>query len=898
MVRINSKLILIITSALVVLGLAIFLVVKFFYQVNEKSQSALYFIPDNAAIIFEIQSADQLTYLRTSPDLIPRMMMSQANMRQLLLLVDSASQDYSKKAELNMQRSKLFFSLHFMGKDKFSGLLSISFETATSKKSMLKSLELLGEIQTIKSRAGEYYKLSYSSANYYWTYLEGNLFISTDNSLIEKLLYDIGSQSTTRIEKIDKLSKIAGSDAELSIFINHQHFYRLLIPLVNPQYYNALHWLSSISSYTVLDMDSDTSLAKLTGMSLDFDSTSNYLSSFNGYEPVATESFSHLPSNTQFCLVWGAQKLNEYLIKNRNLHHSADDLTTIEIFNQKFETNVEEQLISLVNNQLVFGGTTFYSDSAEATFGLFNTFDGKESAQIISELEQKSCVLESKSADTNLYRGYRIYYVPSPYLVSSVFGNVFHKMEEVYMVIIDNYIMFSADKPILNQWVDEYLINRNLTQSEHFKEFGKKINSESHFTFYANVNKVSTRLPSYLNTQGKGQMDELLKQNAQLGDFCMQFIYGSSGSFTSLHWMSNYESSESENSSWQVALESDVAKGPFSFYNAEKGDFEIIVFDQLGNMYRIDEKGSVIWTIPGVELPQGNLQWIDFNGNGQKQFAYNGNNKLFMFDLNGNPVKPFPVKLPMAASGALLMVDFDKLHDYRFIIPLSDGKIYNFDKNLKPLKGWQFPKFNINKGVELQYYKLGTKDFLILNSKGEMAYVNRKGESRMQAQKAFTLSNNYTLNQWDNKIITSDQAGRMLLIEDNGVIEKKVLNSFTGNHILKTNSSGKSAIALVVYDDNQLFAYNRNFESLWNMTEIPTLSSKIEILNQPLASGTEVIGFAPENGKFVFFSAQGQWQIQEDLNGSENYLLLQSSNSQMVRLIVFRGRLVTNYEVN
>ena len=213
----------------------------------------------------------------------------------------------------------------------------------------------------------------------------------------------------------------------------------------------------------------------------------------------------------------------------------------------------------------------------------------------------------------------------------------------------------------------------------------------------------------------------------------MQFIVNSNGAFTSLNINTNNITEIEDNTSWQLALDYEIAAGPFLIKNHITKTKDILLFDVRNTMYRISSKGKIEWAIPVAEIPIGTPQIVDYYKNNKYQFLYNSKKNMYLYDLNGNTVENYPIKLETEATAPLSLVNYDNKKKYRILVPQSDGLVHNYQIDGSATNGWLLPSMPSLISKPVQHYAIEKKDFILLaDTSGNVVFSNRKGEARIE----------------------------------------------------------------------------------------------------------------------------------------------------------------------
>jgi len=869
-------------------------------KAKDEPIDALYLIPENAAIVFTSTNYTSLKSEVLDKSEIWASLIKDNNLQMWLQEFDSLYNNIVMSIGDKPINVKSYYSIHFSGNNKFKGLLSFSFNKNLDSKEIT---NLLSKYGTVSSRDFEGksiigLKSKLLKEKVYLVFQHGNLSISNNSQLIEKLILESLNIKEAKKKNISKMLRIAGKDSKASLFINYRYLYRLISSYASKDYMNNVKQISALSSYSVLDLNSSPNHFSLNGFSFDTDSTNGRLTGYSQYDAPNIEIFNHIPSQTSFVYYQGVNKMNEYMEKQSSSDYSVEDERSIKLYKADLMIDVRDYFYPWIKNELAFCLLKEKANKNESeAFAIMNTYDSKESSQTLGKLMKIASEYKEVDIDTIDYRTYKINYIPLPYLLSNIFGDMFSPIQNTYYSIIGDYVVFASKVSVIKKYIDNILINKTLAKREGFSDFYDNISPEANVMLYANMHAFDKVFKNFVSSNTIGYLQESAMKISDFGDACIQFVSGEDGVYTAVNINKTELNEEEEAVSWQVALDHDFVNGPYVVYNHKTKKNDIIVFDNHNMMYRISNAGEIMWAIPVAELPLGKVQSIDFYKNGKYQVVYNSEKYVYMLDLNGNRVEDYPKPIIPNATAAMTIVDYDRNKNYRIIVPLADGVIHNYKSGGEETKGWKNPRMTNLVNNSVQYFKLGSKDFLLItDTAGNVVFCNRKGEARIEAKLAFTNNSKTAFYKLGNNLVTTDRLGRLISIDDKGMVQKFLLRDFSKNHyftLIDVDNDGRKEF--VFYDNNEIFIYNQKHELLWSKLLEINVENMFTPFNVLLEDSTTFMMYDMDNQQFVSAGNNGVFVAKDEFSASKNYKIYKTTNKENLRLISAKGRVVSNY---
>jgi hypothetical protein len=260
-------------------------------------------------------------------------------------------------------------------------------------------------------------------------------------------------------------------------------------------------------------------------------------------------------------------------------------------------------------------------------------------------------------------------------------------------------------------------------------------------------------------------------------------------------------------------------------------------------------------------------------------------------------VENYPIALNIEATAPLTLIDYDKKNNYRILVPMSDGKIHNFKIEGEETVGWQNPEMPALVNTKIQYFKLGTKDFIILaDTAGNVLFSNRRGEARIEARLAFTNDIETKFYKKSNKLITTDRIGRIITIDATGLVEKKLIGDFGSDFkfdFIDVNQDDKKDY--LFFDRNSILAFNQNGDTIWTKISTDKIYPKIESLYGILIDSCGLLAFNSDKNLFELIDSKGNFIEKEEYSASNNFIIYEATKDNKIRLISSKNRVISNY---
>jgi hypothetical protein len=314
---------------------------------------------------------------------------------------------------------------------------------------------------------------------------------------------------------------------------------------------------------------------------------------------------------------------------------------------------------------------------------------------------------------------------------------------------------------------------------------------------------------------------------------------------------------------------------PAILLNHISGEKEIFIQDASHTIYLISNKGNILWKqkIEGAVL--GEVEQIDYYGNGKLQMLFATAQRLYLIDRNGNPVENFPVELREEASSGPGVFDYEKDGNLRIAIPSTDKDILMYDREGKIVSGWRFRATEYPVRHAPRHFRVDGNDYIIVKDDFRVYMLNRRGRERVEPENQVPLSLNNPLwydrsiGESNARMIASGRDGSVYYFYFSGRVDKLFDGELSRDHFFVAEDlDGDRSNEFVFIDGNRLLVYDRNKALIFSYL------FENEIQDRPViyefSAGDKKIGVVDKTaGNIYLFNNDGSLYPGFPLKGSD-----------------------------
>ncbi len=324
-------------------------------------------------------------------------------------------------------------------------------------------------------------------------------------------------------------------------------------------------------------------------------------------------------------------------------------------------------------------------------------------------------------------------------VLNTVLGETWGNIENPYYAIVGDYAIFANTRSSIELLIDQYIVGRTLSNDAHYLEFSASLDErKTNFYTYANTAFLQEFLQSSLQEDVQVQIAQSASILKELRLFGLHLdaegdVYKVTGTYKFGNKKA-FAAATQTSIAWKTTLASAAAIAP-ALVNSPTGEYEIFVEDVDNQIYLLNRAGEVRWKrrIDGKIL--SDIFQIDYFNNGNLYYVFNTAEKIYLLDKDSKDVSTFPFVLQSPATTGMTVIDFENAKEYSYFVPCKNQNIYGFNKNCRPLPGWNPKQYVGIVKQPLFHFQKDSKDYIIaLTENGTMRTFKRDGSNRFEAK--------------------------------------------------------------------------------------------------------------------------------------------------------------------
>ncbi len=649
-------------------------------------------------------------------------------------------------------KNEMFFdkpviiSYHNMGKNKIESIL-------ITEKSNIKKFHA-----TIDSTNYNGFVIKQNTSNGYTLFSteKNGIYIESKNKLlVENSLRSSTYLKTENNHNLLKLYNISNSG--ISLFTQNEFF-----EFVNSENLKEIFTEIESLDWTQYDLDLDNKKLTLNGVGLVNDSIFKNINALRNIQPNKFEFKSIVPTNFK--------KLERYSHSHDNYKSNLENF-----YSAKEIKEISEDSIFYDVKEI---GNIFFENDTVSVFVFKN----------INRVTSK--ILETTNSILK-YRGFEIHELNNKIFQTQNI-NIGNKNQN-FSTLIENILIISK----VSSTIENIILN--YTNKSTLKNSNKFIFNYEKLPLYSNSFRVYNM--DYFNEN----LYKKLNVDYNKFNFWMHHILIEDDIVYKTHLLekSPEEITESGPSIvFNLKLSGEVTLKPIWATNYVTKEPEIITQDNKHNLYLINKDGNIIWRKKLDSKIVGKVVQVDLYKNGRLQYAFVTEDSFIILDKNGNIVKNIKHKKREKIIG-LSVFDYDKNKNYRFLI-CYENDIKMLDSNMKKVEGFSTKNIKSEMTSLPKHFRIGSKDFLIINTKNKILILDRRGNIRIDV--------NDELKSPTSEIYINQNS--FVFMNDNNLIQINLNGSTKINPLpLETNYSLVSSQNKLIYmTENIITINNQNFE--------------------------------------------------------------------------------------
>lgn len=806
-----------------------------------------------------------------------------------------------KEYDRLFEKNSPLISFHFTESGKLSPLLVMSVPPEFRYRSIkgLLSSTISGTITEKKSRLGGVIRISYpfmNSTDTVWvTYNSGLLICSPSEVLINKAVKQNRLKNDIRtLPGFSKVWAASGKriDKIFIIFSNISKVIRSVTAGKAPGLTDMITKLAGSAEGDIYLSEGDLLLSGYTECA----DTNDILFKYKSYPAGSFDTYKVLPSVT---FLFETILLPETAI-GEDLNSQTTDSTEklAGIMKHYIGEEITRAYLNIKENATPVNPLIIYElRNREAAESLFTGWLQRQTGS-----DQKRWNESTRWFQPDDQTRIPVYSAPSGGLISFLLPGFAPNVSDSLFAFYDNFMITGDSFVAVTRLLYDNLLNKTLANDLTYRDFESTMPSKAGYFFYCVPSEVVGYLSEFLSDTIIKSLISNISSIKKIQTAGYQFAPSNGMIYNTLSVRYKDEVREETGAEWETLLDTSACIKPFFFTNHNTGAKEIFIQDYKNNAYLVNAAGRVMWKVALGERILSNVYMIDYYGNGKFQLLFSGRNNLHLLDRNGNYVERYPVKLRSPASGPVALFDYDNNNNYRLIIPGDDRLIYAYDISGNVVKGWTPFRTNGTVKLEIYYFRVSGKDYLVASDETSVYFLDRTGSARLKLKEPVTRANGSEIrisSGSEPSLVFSSPDGTLQMVSFDGSVRKTTLRRLSVDHtfdFFDVDGDGLGEYIFIdmgilyLYDQDKSEIFSRDFES--------------EEVNGPISfvfSGTDrKIGVFDNDKKLIFLiDKNGTTMAGFPLRGASMFSIGKFSEKSDFHLIVGGDNsFLYNYKLN
>ena len=725
----------------------------------------------------------------------------------------------------------------------------------------------------------------------YFTSVNGVFIYSSSVDLMMKVIETFEGKlaKLTDNPSFVKLKQTSGAKVHARAYVQYDETSKLVESLISPEKMSALQWINNFADWTEVDILIKNDELIFSGFSVST-ADNNYLSSFEGQQPVKMKALNIIPYNANTIAWIGISNFSRYF-NNVNPESVLNSIST------KLNYDINK-LLEVVGDEIVFASNANSRGSLSAnSWVIVKTNNSKKAASALKQI-----AINTGSKNVSKHKQYRIRKINNTSFIKDIFGDAFAIIKNNYYTFVGDYAVFANSEKALINLTNYFDTGKTLDLNDNFKDFSDNISSQSNMLLYIKPVEMTGLFNEYFANDVVKHLVIDEKVISSFQGIALQISVDNQFSFTNYYVKYSAAYHEENLAVWKVKVDEEIVRGPYLVFDHNTKKQNIIVFDSRSNMYLINPDGSVLWKKTLDKVPISDIYEVDYYKNGKIQYLFNTADFIYLIDKKGRNVSGYPKKLHSKATNGISVFDYLNSKDYRLLLAQSDKRIYNYSIKGDEVKGWSQPRTQNIVIEPVTRLLANNKDYIIITDiDNEIKIVNRKGKRRIKLSGNLNKAKNsdYYVNRTNSKgiIITTNEKGQLVYISSSGKLRYTDFGDFSASHFfLYEDFDGDRSKDFIFIDGNKLVVFDRFKKELFSYQ----FGSEITIAPKFFTFGKKqhILGVVADKERTIYlFDNDGNIIISKGLVGETPFTVGDLENNNKINLVSAAGDMLYNYRL-
>ncbi|MFY9152382.1 MAG: hypothetical protein WAO52_10225, partial [Prolixibacteraceae bacterium] len=700
-----------------------------------------------------------------------------------------------------LKAKSVIVSVNPSGKNQLSNLFLVQMNDDNEANSAAPTVTAaLGPEYTVSQRNYDktiIYNARKEGFGFYYSCSDGIFMASEDFILVEEAIRQSKSANLLGNREFLETYKTIEETALVNVFINHLTIHQVLAKLLAPEIRKTISQLSGYSNWSGLDLSVNNSEMVFDGYSVTRDSSDNYLNVFRNQQAEKMTIDQVIPSNASYFVALNVKNTSIFIDSYESYLRAKGNFYPREMDLIEFQKKTKTDAVRLIKEigGLQFAGIYTNINKSNPMQNRFFVAELKDQSDVQDKLDKAVSDFSRASKTSNdklrttfsagAKKSFEIYNFPFGNLGESLFGRSFSGIKTDYFAVYENYLICGDNLTGMKNYLQSLVAGKTMANDSIYQVYQKGAQANPNFSLYAKIPKIFRLKDQFF----KPELAAMLSKNEDIirkySAFSWQ--YSVSGSMIENRVVLKYDPTikEEPQAVWQLKMDGQLAGTPKMVLNhKDLPNREVIVRDNQNNVSLINKEGLVLWTVnvPGEIV--SDIHQIDIYRTNRFQYVFNTKTQLYVIDRNGNKVGKFPVTLKSMASNGVLVAEYGRNKEYRFMISGEDKQLYIFDRDGRLVPKVKFEGSESLVKYPIRHLELDDKDYIVFADQRNTYFLDRQGKSRELNPAPFDRSANpmVLVDSLNPKLISTDLAGKIYIQDFTGQQEIKEVGKFGSMH--------------------------------------------------------------------------------------------------------------------
>ena len=319
----------------------------------------------------------------------------------------------------------------------------------------------------------------------------------------------------------------------------------------------------------------------------------------------------------------------------------------------------------------------------------------------------------------------------------------------------------------------------------------------------------------------------------------------------------------------------------------------IVTQDQKDTLYAIYPDGKTAFKIKLDGKLQSDLKWIHIYQNEENYLCFNTDKTIWILDKNGKTER----KIILAYKTSQPVTAIDSLDELQYFITCDNNKTYGYDKNGKPLAGWN----PLAKSIKFQKSSLQSirvqdkKCFAVADLNEKLYLFDIQGRNI----KTFTIPNQIsTIYQLKNKLWLTDQEGNCFYLKDNASLVR-VLDA-TYKQDARTLFFEKENQCILVRNYANKFRFYNISEKAKEISQFQggCKTCSYHFMPDKISGNHLLISINKDKQEFIFYSLDGKEKYKSPNIDLKNYQFWGTGDNKEIYFLQHNKQKINAFKIS